>query len=195
MLYIPSILSRAGIAIGVSIFLFSCTSPVERAEKSANYYDVKGFVNDQISSLNTSHKAVAKRMSMGGKHETIQQQNVNWKKELELFVQADINKPAYRKSYDIVHPDSLNYTYTLKKGENLPVQSLQIKLDRNSGKPHSLRAELRSTNRLYDSKKDISLTCSEKGGKWRITSYRVSGYQKLSLMNKKEFVVEGSIID
>ncbi len=177
----------------IFIFFSSCNPEKERKTERGKYYDLKGFVNSQIAHMTASKTQGSKRMVMEGKSEIRSVASVNWKRELELFIQADINKPAYSKSYEIFRPDSLTYNYTLKKGENLPVQKLQISIDSISGKPFIVYAQLFSRNRLYESQKDITFKCAQRSGIWTIISYQVSGYQKLAMMDKKQFEIAGTI--
>ena len=71
--------------------------------------------------------------------------DINWTRELELFTQADINKPALRSSYQITRPDSLTYQYTLKNSEErLTVRSLNVRLDAATRKPSRIDAVLQT---------------------------------------------------
>ena len=92
----------------------SCTNPTQQDQPNV-YYDVLRFVKQQIVELSAQKPLVNKAISL---NKTRSQQNtraINWSRELELFTQADINKPALRSSYQITRPDSLTYQYTLKK--------------------------------------------------------------------------------
>ncbi|GLU54157.1 hypothetical protein [Dyadobacter frigoris] len=153
------------------------------------YYDLKEFIESQVPILNNEKPEVIKTMSVSGKNETRTSGDVDWKKELELFIQADINKPAYSKSYSISKPDSLTVLYTLKPGESLPVRYLKIEMDKTSGTPLMIKALLRSENKLYQSEKNIEMHGSVQDSQWHLNSYTIKGYQKLATMDKKSFDV------
>ncbi|MCF0057511.1 hypothetical protein [Dyadobacter sp. CY356] len=177
----------------VLLFLTSCDSAQERESKVMTYYDLKGFIESQVSSLNKEKPEVTKTMRVSGKNETLTSRNMDWKKELELFIQADINKPAYSKSYAITKPDSLTVLYKLKTEESLPVRYLKIEMDKISGTPVVIQALLRSENKLYQSEKNIEMHGSFQGGKWHLENYIIKGYQKLATMEKKEFDVSAKV--
>lgn len=177
----------------VFLFLSSCDSAQERQSKVMTYYDLKGFIESQVSSLNKEKPEVRKIMSVSGKNETRTSRDMDWKKELELFVQADINKPAYSKSYSITKPDSLTVVYTLSTSESLPVRYLKIEMDKNSGMPILIQAKLRSENKLYQSEKNIEMHGSLQSGKWHLNSYTIKGYQKLATMDKKAFDLSAKV--
>lgn len=177
----------------VLLFLTSCDSAQERESKVMTYYDLKGFIESQVSSLNKEKPEVTKIMGVSGKNETLTSRNMDWKKELELFVQADINKPAYSKSYAITKPDSLTVLYKLKTEESLPVRYLKIEMDKISGTPVVIQALLRSQNKLYQSEKNIEMHGSFQSGQWHLQTYTIKGYQKLATMDKKSFDVSAKV--
>lgn len=170
----------------------SCQKEDKRVEINT-YYNLRGFVEEQIKLLNSQKPTVSKTLITGDKSEKLTLKNVNWKKELELFVLADINKPAYSKSYSISRPDSLTFIYVLKNGETLPVQHLTITLDSNSRSPREVSAMLLTKNKLYESQKDILLQCAQRAGNWSVVSYEITGYQKLSVLEPKLFSVKGMV--
>ena len=110
--------------------LLACQTPAEKHDEPDVYYDVKGFIQNQIQLLNQQKPVIEKTMIVGKDQEKRSTNEVNWQQELELFVQADINKPAYRQSYAIAQPDSLTYEYTLQTKEDLPVRYLKVVLVR-----------------------------------------------------------------
>lgn len=175
------------------LFLTGCDQPQEKSTEKKVYYDLKGFIETKISSLSIQKPTVDKTMRVSGKNESRSTRQIDWKKELELFVQANINKPAYSKSYTISKPDSLTTVYTLKTEENIPVKSVMIRMDKNTGDPVLIKALLRSENKLYQSEKNIELHCSGSADQWQLTSYSIRGYQKLATMDKKDFYINANV--
>ena len=177
--------------IGASL---ACSNPASRPEKPV-YFDVAGYVGQQVKALSAQHPSVSKRTQMNGEVEQQTTQQINWSRELELFAQADINKPALRSSYTIDRPDSLTYLYTLKPGEKeLTVRSLQVRLDAATRKPHRIDAVLASENPIYESERQIELESGARaGGTWGVTHYRLRGYQQLRMTDRNTFDVEGTV--
>ena len=139
---------------------------------------------------------VTKRAQIGGKKQQLTTRNVNWKRELELFTQADINKPALRQSYTIARPDSLTYRYTLKPSEkNLTVRLLTVQLDSVTHKPRLIEAVLTTKNFLYKSERHILLENGpDKKSRWGVRHYRLQGFQHLSVTDAHPFEVEGTVM-
>ncbi|GAB4026926.1 hypothetical protein GCM10028809_11310 [Spirosoma gilvum] len=177
----------------VSLVISSCTDSTQQ-NQPAVYYDVSGFVKRQITDLSDQKPVVTKSVVINDKRNQQSTHDINWKRELELFTQADINKPALRTSYQITRPDSLTYQYTLKNPEDrLAVRSLSIQLDSLTHQPRRIVAVLQTTNPLYSSERNLLLESGPKGGQWRVQHYKLSGYQKLPYFDKNNFLVEGRV--
>lgn len=173
--------------------LFGCETGQENTKTPKAYYDLKGFIESQIVLLKSDKPSVSKNMEISGNSENRTSRDIDWNRELELFVQADINKPAYSKSYRIEHPDTLTVVYTLKPGESLPVRFLKISQDKASGNPTMIQASLFSANKLYESQKDIELHATMRSGRWQLVSYVITGYQKLATQEKKPFGIKALV--
>jgi len=177
----------------IILLLSGCDQPQEKAKEKKIYYDIKGFIETQIEFLSEQKPIVDKVMSVSGKNESRSTREIDWKKELELFIQADINKPAYSKSYAVSKPDSLTSVYTLKTEENISVKWVRIQLDKTTGNPVLIQARLRSENKLYQSEKNVELHCKSESNQWHLTSYSIKGYQKLATMDRKDFDIQAEV--
>jgi hypothetical protein len=174
--------------------LTGCDNPAQQTQSNV-YYDVAGFVKGQIAELSAKKPLVDKNVLVNNEHNQQATRDVNWNRELELFTQADINKPALRSSYQITRPDSLTYEYTLKKSEErLTVRSLLVKLDPATHQPRRIEAVLQTNNPLYSSERHLLLESGPaQGQQWRVAHYKLSGFQQLSYFSKNEFMVEGRV--
>jgi hypothetical protein len=178
----------------ICIFALSnCQNPSDTVQ-TKTYFDLKGFIEQQIIELNKRKPLVNKEMTMGNDKDETETTNIDWAKELELFIQADLNKQAYQLSYVISNPTPNTYLYSLKSEEKLPVKSLKVVVDETSQQPNLVEALLEEENKLYDSQKRLLLTCAMRPeGVWLLKTYEVSGYQHLTLTDKKTFSVKGTV--
>lgn len=176
------------------LFLNSCTDAGQQTQPNV-YYDVSGFINQQIIDLSSQKPLVNKEVLINQERNRQATRDLNWKRELELFAQADINKPALRSSYTITRPDSMTYQYTLKKSEErLTVRSLMVQLDSVTRQPRRIEAVLQTNNPLYSSERHLVLESGQASNRqWRVQHYKLSGFQQLSYFDKNEFMVEGNI--
>ena len=174
----------------VCLFFTACDNPAKQ-DQAPVYYDVAGFVSNQIRDLSARHPAVQKTVSVDKKQSQQTTADINWNRELVLFSQADINKPALRNSYQIEQPDSLTYIYTLKPTEErLTVQSLTVRLDETTRKPRQIEAVLQTDNPLYTSKRHLLF---ETGPGNEAIHYKITGFQKLAYATERDFTVDGRV--
>ena len=168
----------------------SCNNPAQQNQPLV-YYDVAGFIKKQIESLSDRHPTVQKTLSVDDKQSQQTTADINWSRELGLFSQVDINKPALRNSYQIERPDSLTYIYTLKQTEEyLTVRSLAIHLDETTGSPQRIEAVLQTDNPLYTSERHLLF---EKEPDSKSIHYNIKGFQKLAYMSERDFTVDGRV--
>ena len=180
--------------LSFSLLISSCNDPAQQTQPNV-YYDVLSYVKGQITDLSARKPLINKTVAINEKRNQQTTRDINWTRELELFTQADINKPALRSSYHITRPDSLTYQYTLKNSEErLTVRSLTVRLDSATHQPHRIEAVLQTKNPLYSSERHLSLDSGPGVSKsWGIRHYTVSGFQKLPYFDKNEFLVDGRV--
>ncbi|GAB3642879.1 hypothetical protein [Spirosoma arcticum] len=178
----------------IALIVSSCQNSAPPNQPNV-YYDVAGYVKRQIADLSARKPLVSKTVLINEKTSRQDIRDVNWSRELELFSQADINKPALRTSYRITRPDSLTYQYTLKKSEEkLTVRSLRVQLDSATRQPRRIEAVLQTANALYSSERHLSMESGSAGPNgWQVRHYKLSGFQKLPYFDKNAFAVEGRV--
>lgn len=181
------------IAAVLFLSLVSCRPEEARDDAPKVYYDLKGFIENQIVYLNEKKPEVSKTALLGSKREVSKTREVDWKKELELFIQADINKPSYRQSYEMVQNGPLHYEYRLKPGNDLPVSYVKIDTDSVLKQPLRVEAMIRASNKVYHSEKKLVLNAVKRDNLLEVNSYEVDGYQKLIFVEKKVFRIHGQI--
>jgi len=185
-----SVLYLALSVLGIS----SCSNPAQSDQPNV-YFDVLGYVNQQIAGLSTQKPLVKKEATINKDRNELTSPVDVAGHVLDLFTQADINKPALRSSYQITRPDSLTYQYTLKPSEErLTVRSLTVRLDAKTHQPQRIEAVLKTKNALYSSERHLTLNSGSVGqNNWRIMQYKLAGYQKLSYFDSSTFRIEGRL--
>lgn len=173
--------------------MLGCEQEEQVDPKNMQYYDLRGFIENQIVYLTEKRPQITKSAVLNNKQEVVKTQDIDWKKELELFMQADINKPSFRNSYQITAKTAGIYEYKLKADNDLPVRYLKILTDTSRNQPVFVKAIIRSKNRIYESEREIELTCSIKDNLTHLTGYRIKGYQQLILTDPKTFLISTKI--
>ena len=181
------------VSILSSLFALAGCAPETDAPVTNSYFDLAGFTRGQIKRLDSLRPMVDKRVVSGEKRETKKLNAIDWQRELDLFVQADLNKPAYRNSY-VTKKSGNEVEYRAKAGEDVPVKHLKVRLDSPGGRVLSAEALVTSENYLYQSSKRLQLRCRpDQQGGWLLGEYTVSGFQKLVFLDQEPFEIVGTV--
>ncbi len=129
---------RISYALIVAALFFAataCQSPLQEEPQNAVtaaapvFFDLKGYMSEQVEGLKASKPRVKKRVSINGKSEEQLSDDINFEEELAIFINSDINKPAwsdkYSKDSSFSGGQLQNIRY-LAKEENLKTQMMQV---------------------------------------------------------------------
>lgn len=175
----------------LAIVLSSCSQdPTEvYYEDDRNYYDLPSCMRHQVDALNKMGKHVRKKLTKDGQSQVVEKGDVNWQEELELFMESDINRPAWRGSFktDTVHLDQmLVITYKTDNTE-IPVKNVVVTLDKQNKQCLRLTIDRQTDNFLYSSLQKLFFTPGE--------GYTVKGHLKVMFLFESEYAVESTFID
>jgi hypothetical protein len=146
--------------------------------KINQYFNIKGLFEKQISDLAAEKPIFLKQIQINGVSEAKEISNFDWRKELDPFLQTDINKAAYLGSYEIIESDTTTH-YILKANQKLPIKRVNI----IHGKSFISLIEINSSdnNMLYKWSK--ILTASFDSGK--LQYYTVKSSQKILVFSEE----------
>ncbi|MBB6001507.1 hypothetical protein [Arcicella rosea] len=174
-------------SITILVVLMLCVSCKEESTTTVHkYFDLKTAITHQISVLDKTKPTFSKTVWSENVPETKEVKIEDWSKEFELFLQTDLNKPAYLNSYEVSKSDS-SIVYQLKKSENLPVKNIKILLKNN--RLTALDATIANQNYLYETDKHVKMTLVDNV----VNYYLIEGTQKLVFGDKKAFKVEAKV--
>jgi hypothetical protein len=172
----------------LSLMIGFSACQTESAEmKVDKYYDLKGLVERQIEALKTEKPKVQKNILVNESAENQTVDSLDWSKELEFFIQADLNKPAFVSSYR-VDSSSMSVKYFLKETEKLPVKFLEVNRMGEDGV--EIRALVSNSNYLYDTERNLKLSLKQ----GQLIDYQIDGFQKVVFGKKKMFKVMGKVL-
>lgn len=173
----------------IYLLLFSLSACQEPSEILIDeYYNLSDFWLDQKADLKNSKPTFSKVIDLDGDKNTVQTNEINWKKELEIFMGTDINRSSMKGCYDEKREGNI-LSYTLKSDKDQPVRSIEIELENE--KPKSIKAEILTENFLYSSARSIA--ASFVAG--HLNKYEVSGSQELFIGSKKSFDIRAKRVD
>lgn len=173
--------------------LYACqqeeNQPLENPTQIEKYFPLKDFVENQITELEGEKVRKSTRIKGEGEYIEMVLNAEEWRKELHVFIQADINKATLATSYD-TEQDLHSTVHTLKTGEKYPIQ--EIKIDYQGKQVSRISFVSHHENLFYTSRSRGELLLDPLTGK--LDTYQVSGVQKVWFIAPNEMEVEGEII-
>lgn len=160
----------------------SCKRDSNAAADTKAFFDIKGFFEADSARLTKENPLVTKTVIHNKVSETQKVHISDWGTELSLFIQSDINKPAWRDSYEVSTSD--NITRYKAKDPSLKTQVVLLKME--NGKLKWIMIANHTKNILYENSEKLSyfpdsLYVIAKKQSVRIlgtSTYRISGLLK-----------------
>ncbi|MFC5271025.1 hypothetical protein [Adhaeribacter terreus] len=169
------------------------SGPVKPVSGEA-YFDVPGFMQQQLAALNKQQPALQKTVWVNQeKPETQQVQNINWEEELQHFLEIDLNKKALQGAYAVSEENTAagkRITYNRKAAINTPVRMLEILTDKGNA-VKQLRAVSEEKNALFYNREERLLTI---GPDQILQKYYVSGVQKVILFDSLHYTAKAAAV-
>lgn len=191
-------MGRAAFVILAVVLFSSC---VKKRSETTYYYALDSLLSAQTKFLSGVKATLTKEASLNNKSETksyIPVSDTAWIHELDVFAELnDINKPAnvgkYRTERGVKDPNSNLRIYQIESTEHLPVVFLKVYyLDKL---PNIRRIEgfYREESSLLKSSRKVSMEFHDINNKIVLTSYSITGSQKMLLGDSVQFSVNGTI--
>jgi hypothetical protein len=175
------------------VLLFCCQQeekqPIENPTQIKKYFLLKDFVENQITVVEGDK--VRKSTRIKGEEEVIEMimDAEDWRKELHIFIQADINKATLSTSYD-TEKTSHSTIHRLKPGQKSPIQ--EVKIDFQNKEVSRVSFVSHQENLFYTSSAKGELHIDTLTGK--MDAYQVSGIQKVWFLSPNEMAVKGKLL-
>ncbi len=179
--------NRKGIYMLYIVCVVSVMLSCENKNKDLKFFDIPAFFKQEIEIIKTSNYVVTKSYSYNGEGSKMDMKasDINWEKEFAIFLECDINKPAYFANMEILHApyDSIESSVVyLSRSKKLNIQSVKIE---------SIHGET-STISIKINKSNLISTTSIDAYYYKGTSYSIYGIQTIKKLGEKnDFWVEG----
>jgi hypothetical protein len=177
-------------------FLLSCANN----KKGIALYPVDSLLNAQATYLSGKNATLKKVVVLGGKEEAISLSPKDiqaWRNELDIFTALDvINKPINRRYYSIEDLSDNRSNLKVKSfttREDLPVRYIKIFYYQKPNRLRRLEAQFKESNSLYNSSRDLSMDFQQFGDTIVLTSYSITGGQKMLLDDSVQYTINGSL--
>ncbi len=164
-------------------FFVSCS---DKMKKEVHPFEFYFDFTEEILRLEKENPVVKKSVMQDGKSETISD-TINWKNELALFVEADINKMQFKDAYEILTEENSNQKKIkyIAKEKGIPVKLLELTYLGNEIIGVFIHKEV--DNLIIKSKYDLHY--------FPMKGYRISTMQSIPLLYNEKFFIEGIFLN
>lgn len=169
--------------------LWGCTHISDSPNTSEPaYFPVKEFVEVQIPKLNG--KSVFKVININGEKEEseITPTQEEWMKELDFFLQIDINKPIFSDAYDTQRSEKY-LIHELKEGEKGKIKKIVVHYI--NGEVKEISFVLKTQNPFYSSQTRGVLMIHGLTGE--IDTYTLENVQEIVFFRPNRMIISASI--
>lgn len=184
--------------VALGLLLVCCS---QKKRNRTVYYPMDSLMTEQVNYLSASTATVRKITVLGEKSDTVlvaPKDSKGWIKELDIFRELDaINKPIYLGKYT-VEEDLSDSRSNLKirsftGAEDLPIAFLKIYYQGTPDRVRRIEAEYKQANSMYKGSRFLSLEFEEIYNKPVLTSYSITGGQKMFLGDTVRYTVYASV--
>ncbi|MBC7418861.1 MAG: hypothetical protein H7325_11995 [Pedobacter sp.] len=166
----------------LALAVFSCGREKKVSAVSKNaYFDLKGYFEKEIERYNSRKPTVEKTVAINGKANTKKLVIKDWPRELAIFIDADINKSAWRGEFKI--EKSGNETHYSTANKKIPVK--EVLISDKFGKVAKIEVIIANVNLLYKSNDTLTY--------YPDSLYQIVKQQKIRLMDVKRYKILGKI--
>lgn len=153
-------------------------SDTKAVNTEINYFDIKTFFEGEVDKLNTKNPTINKIVWINNITEKKQIKINNWETELSLFTNSDINKSAWKNSYNIDSTAS-KITYTAKVAD---LKTRSIIINTVNKKPVSITIINHQKNYIFESWENLFYRTN--------VGYKIEKKQQLLFWDAEVFKVE-----
>lgn len=168
---------------------------------SKKYFDIDSLIDKQLEHLIQRNASLSKKASIDSVTDetTFRPDSASWANEMEVFRHLDvINKPIYDGVYTITDgikdPNSNLLVKSFVANREIPVRSLKLYYQDQSGKLRKVEADLSEENALYFTSRSFSIELEDWNEQMVISKCRVEGVQKMILRDSVHFAISSEII-
>jgi hypothetical protein len=179
--------------------IWACEPRDMAIEDHAVFFDINGLIEEQILLLDSLNPLLHKIAFLDGETDTaiFRPDSAGWARELDIFKELDLNRPVLRDKYSqLREPDSQTgkevITYIPIEPVNSGVRHLQISFA--EGNITRLVGEYQEKSMLYDASRKLSIEFDPRRNGSRITTYSITGSQKIILQDTVFYQLRSELV-
>jgi len=177
------------------VIILSCNIRPENAETAASYFNIEELLNREINYLLSQNAGLEKSLVSNGESELVQlkpKSKEEWKEQLSLFFDANIDKPGFKDAYfeERLSPLSgMSKTIYSARTSKTPVQTFECLYTNDI--LTQINIELVEKNIVFSNLRSLKLYFDPKGE--HIIGFDVTGNENMQLKEKMQFSIQAVI--
>jgi hypothetical protein len=168
----------AGVLFLISA-LTACAPDHKATTAGLKYFDIKGFFHADSARLTKLNKPVFKTVYHNGATESKKVHIDNWGSELSLFSESDINRPAWKNSYNVVAEGNI----LIYKTNDPELKTKEIMIKKVNGKVVYVMIYNDTKNALYHTEEVLSY--------FPDSLYQINKTQTVRLLGTNKYQIKG----
>lgn len=158
------------------------------------YFGLKSLFEQQIGILSELEPVVIKKVTLDNQSEEfeLQPDSNQWIKELEVFLESNINKPSLVGAFDETDEDN-RLNYQRKDQLEDGVKSFEVIFYNSSDIPKEISISSSTNNSLYTSSRSLKLWFNNNDGKPLLSAYEIAGNQTILSKNATAYRLEAEL--
>jgi len=178
------------IAVLVSLTLFGCVAENKNGNVTETvYFPMKDYI--EVTALNLEGTGIIKELNLNGEKEIIKDTltAMEWLKELDFFIKADISRPSLSGSYETQRsPEYL--IHNLMEGKKGEVRKVVVKYE--EGVIREVSFSIKNSNLFYSSETRGVIFNQSLTGK--LDHFVVENMQKVIFLKPNKMIINASVV-
>lgn len=162
------------------LLTFGCSNQSkEKQQRELTYFDIKGYFESEIARLDKLKPSITKSVEVNDSLESKAIRISDWKKELSVFTEADINRASWKGLFKLQKLKGSD-TYT-SDDDKVPVKKVRISF--NDQGLSEILIVLNNSNSLYSAQDSLFY--------YPDSLYRIKKTQDIKLLSSKRYEIQG----
>ncbi|MGV8878812.1 MAG: hypothetical protein ACOH2A_07255 [Sphingobacteriaceae bacterium] len=166
--------------VGWAFFLLtSCGTPTAETVSTNRYFDLKKYFTEEASRISKRNLLIKKSVSRNGETETKTVSVINWPAELALFIESDINKPSWQRSYR----KEISKNFIIYAALDKSLRTRKIVIKQENKQIRWILIENYTRNELYSTVEKLSYFPG--------SHYEIKKSQSIRLLGNNRYLITG----
>lgn len=154
--------------------------------KETYYFNLKDYFHKEAQILSIQRPRILKQVSRNESHEKKEIRIEDWERELALFLESDINKVAWRYSYDEINHYNDNQDTLKYVSKDTSLRTQEIVIIRKDSVIKEIAIKNKVENYLYTSREELYY--------YPDSLYKIQKNQQVIVLGSNNYQISGRFL-